>query len=216
MGSIEYGSVTEVAPALSVLNSMVDTMGNLFQTLVDLDATPAEAADLASRGLDWLVREAIVSAERTNCVLGAPLGNPPGQSWAKAVADPDWEPTDGLNIAIGRTVFYGGQGGARYATCPRCAARVWFYTESWKPIAGPDDPFFAAIDVWYETGEANVTCPSCEQASDLVSWQWADDYFAFGYLGFEFWNWPEFAARFVEDLAQVLDGHRLIRVWGKL
>ena len=38
-------------------------MGNLFQTLVDLDATPAEAAVLASRALDWLVREAIVSAE---------------------------------------------------------------------------------------------------------------------------------------------------------
>jgi len=195
---------------------MVDAMGALFQTLVDLDATPAEAAELANRALDWLVREAIVSTERTNCVLGAPLGNPPGRGWAKAVADPDWEPTDGLKIETGRTVFHGGQGGAQYATCPRCAAWVWFYTESWKRIVGADDVFYAAIDVWYETGEANVTCQSCMQASDLRSWRWADDYFAFGYLGFEFWNWPEFAAGFVDDLAQVLDGHRMIRVWGKL
>lgn len=195
---------------------MVGVMGDLFQTLVDLDATPAEAADLAGRALDWLVREAIVSAERTKCVLGPPLGNPPGHSWAKAVADPDWEPTDGLNIEIGRTVFYGGQGGAQYATCPRCAGRVSFYTESWEQIAGVDDAFYAAIDVWFESGEASVTCQGCGQASDLRAWQWADDYFAFGYLDFEFWNWPEFAPGFIADLAQVLDGHRMVRVWGKL
>jgi hypothetical protein len=53
---------------------MVDAIGDLFQTLVDLDSTPAEAAGLTSRALDWLVREAIVNAERTDCVLGAPLG----------------------------------------------------------------------------------------------------------------------------------------------
>lgn len=191
-------------------------MGDLFQTLVDLDATPAEAAELASRALDWLVREAIVSAERTDCVLGAPSGNPPGHGWAKAVADADWEPTDGLRIDIGRTVFHGGQGGAQYATCSHCAGRTWFHTESWEPIEGADEAFFDAIDVWYETGEAAVTCPSCHRASDLASWRWADDYFAFGYLGFEFWNWPEFSPGFVAELARVLGGHRVRRVWGKL
>ncbi|WP_051450511.1 hypothetical protein [Actinospica robiniae] len=74
----------------------------------------------------------------------------------------------------------------------------------------------AAIDLWYETGEASVACQSCGQNSDLRAWRWADDYFAFGYLGFEFWDWPDLAAGFVDDLAQVLDGHRMIRVRGKL
>ncbi len=32
-------------------------MGNYFQTVVDLDATPADARTLADSGLDWLVRE---------------------------------------------------------------------------------------------------------------------------------------------------------------
>ncbi len=59
-------------------------------------------------------------------------------------------------------------------------------------IPGSDKAFFAAIDVWYETGEASVTCHGGGQASDLRSWRWAEDYFAFGYLGFEFWNRPEF------------------------
>ena len=195
---------------------MVDAMGDHFQTLVDVDATPAEAAELASRALDWLVREAIVCAERTECVLSAPLGNPPGRGWAKAVADPGWEPRDGLKIETGRTVFHGGQGGAQYATCSQCAGRTWFYTESWETIDGADGAFFDAIKVWHETGEATVTCPSCNRVSDLTSWRWADDYFAFGYLGFEFWNWPEFTPRFVNEFAQVLDGHRVSRVWGKL
>ncbi|CAM5690697.1 hypothetical protein STENM223S_02905 [Streptomyces tendae] len=53
-------------------------MGDHFQTIVDLDAGPDEAATYAERGLAWLISEGIVSAERTDCVLGAPLGHPPG------------------------------------------------------------------------------------------------------------------------------------------
>ena len=37
-------------------------MGNYFQTVVDLDATHADAHTLAGSGLDWLVREGIVRA----------------------------------------------------------------------------------------------------------------------------------------------------------
>lgn len=73
-------------------------MGNHFQTIVDLHATPADATALAARGLDWLVAEGIVRAERTDCVLGAPLGHPPGPLWAKAVEQVDWEPSDGLKV----------------------------------------------------------------------------------------------------------------------
>ncbi|WP_189893463.1 hypothetical protein [Streptomyces xantholiticus] len=191
-------------------------MGDHFQTIVDLDATPAEASALAVRALDWLVREGIVLAKRTDCVLGARLGNPPGEHWAKAVSEPDWEPTDGLKIETGRAVFHGGQGDAQYATCPRCASRTYFYTETWDSIEGASEAFDGAFNAWRKTGEATVTCQHCGSASDLRAWTWADDYFAFAYLGFEFWNWPEFAPQFLADFAQVLDGHRVVRVWGKL
>ncbi|MEU4093665.1 hypothetical protein [Streptomyces sp. NPDC026673] len=190
-------------------------MGDHFQTIVDLDATPTEASTLAGHGLDWLVREGFVRADRTDCVLGARSGNPPGGHWAKAVTHPDWEPTDGLKIVTGRTVFHGGQGEVRYATCPHCACRVDFLTEDWDPIEGADEPFYAAFTTWRTTGQATVACPHCGTAPDLRAWTWDDDYFAFGCLGFEFWNWPEFDPRFLTDLARVLDGHRLVRVWGK-
>lgn len=191
-------------------------MGDHFQTLVDLDATSADAAGLAVRALGWLVDEGIVSSERTDCVLGACEGHPPGEQWAKAVIEPERAPSDGLKISTGRTVFWGGQGDAQYATCPRCARQTWFYTESWDRIEGARDAFDTAMSLWHETGEAAVTCQHCGHASDLALWRWADDYFAFGHLGFEFWNWPEFEPRFLADLARILGGHEVVRVWGKL
>ncbi len=55
-------------------------MGDRFQTIVDLDAGPADAEALAHRVVEWLVAEGVVLADRTNCVLGQPLGHPPGLS----------------------------------------------------------------------------------------------------------------------------------------
>ncbi|GAA0926671.1 hypothetical protein GCM10009549_48420 [Streptomyces thermoalcalitolerans] len=155
-------------------------------------------------------------AERTDCVLGAPVGNPPGEHWAKAVAEPDWEPMGGLDVETGRTVFHGGQGDAQCAVCPRCDERACSHTETWEKTEGADKAFFDAIHAWNATGEAAVTCPRCASASGLRAWKRADGCFAFACLGFEFWNWPEFASRFLDDFAHVLDGHRVVHIWGKL
>jgi hypothetical protein len=76
--------------------------------------------------------------------------------------------------------------------------------------------FGEAINAWHKTGDATVACQHCGLASDLRACTWADDYFAFAYLGFEFWNWPEFRPQCLADLARILDDHRLVRVWGKL
>lgn len=191
-------------------------MGNHFQTLVDLDATQADASSVAARGLEWLVGEGIVRAERTGCVLGAPLGHPPGPLWAKAVGHEDWEPSDGLNIETGRTVFQGGQGDAMFAVCPHCAERVDLYTDEWDLIESAWAPFGKAMDVWHDTGRADVTCPRCRRAGDLTTWTWDHDYYAFGYLGFEFWDWPEFSPAFLTRFTHALGGRRTVLVAGKL
>lgn len=192
-------------------------MGSTYQTLVDLDATPAEAPALAAHALDRLVGRGIVRAERTDCVFGAPLGHPPGPRWGSAVTYEEWEPSDGLKIEVGRTVFHGGQGDAEYAVCPHCAARTRFYTEAWEYIEdGAWGPFDAAMSAWHATGAATVMCAHCGHPGELAAWSWADDYYAFAYLGFEFWNWPEFDPRFLDAFAEALGGHRVVRVWGKL
>ncbi|CAL9323853.1 MULTISPECIES: hypothetical protein [Streptomyces] len=191
-------------------------MGNYFQTVVDLDATPADARTLADSGLDWLVREGIVRAELTDCVLGAPSGHPPGPSWAKAVDQEDWEPSGGLTIETGRTVFHCGQGDPRFAVCPHCAGRADFCTDRLEEIEGAWEPFGEAINAWSDTGSAAVTCPRCRRTGDLTAWTWSDDYFALGYLGFEFWDWPDFSPGFLEGLSRALGGHRTVLMAGKL
>ncbi|MGP3979421.1 hypothetical protein ACTWQF_36520 [Streptomyces sp. 8N114] len=91
-----------------------------------------------------------------------------------------------------------------------------FYTDEWEEIEDVWEPFGEAIQRWYETGLATATCQHCGQAGDLTRWTWEDDYYAFGYLGFEFWDWPEFSPRFLERFAHALGGHRTVLVWGKL
>lgn len=191
-------------------------MGNHFQTVVDLDATHADAPALAASGLDWLVREGTVRAELTDCVLGAPLGHPPGPAWTEAVGQEDWEPDGGLTIKTGRTVFDSGQGDAMFAACPHCAGRVDLYTDEWEEIEGAWAPFGEAVEAWYDTGHAAVDCPRCRRPGDLTTWTWADDYYAFGHLGFEFWDWPEFSPSFLEEFSRALGGHRTVLVGGKL
>ncbi|MFF9211620.1 MULTISPECIES: hypothetical protein [unclassified Streptomyces] len=206
-------------------------MGDYFQTIVDLDASPQDAPALAQRVVDWLVTEGIVLAERTDCVFGPPTGHPPGPNWHRAVAedDADWEPYDGLAVYTGRTVFHGGQGGPEAVTCPRCGVTTPLLTEDYDhlpdeegeeaPAAAGDDAwarFAAAINPWHETGEADVVCPACTTAVPLPAWTWADDYFAFAHLGFEFWNWPRFTDAFHSRVTDLLGGHRTVRVGGKL
>lgn len=64
----------------------LDTVGDFFQKLGDLEATADEAPGLAAAVSDWLVAEDIVSGELTDCVLGG-LGRRPGVCHGKALRD---------------------------------------------------------------------------------------------------------------------------------
>jgi hypothetical protein len=190
-------------------------MGNSYHVLVDLDATPADASTWADRALDWLVRERIVAAERTDCGIGARNGYPPDENWAKAVdeLDDDWSP-GGLNIIVDRRQF-GWHGDAWGATCPLCSRQTDFYTEDLADIDGAIEPFDAALEMWRHTGAATVRCRHCDRVSDLAAWTWGGAV-ALGCLGFEFWGWPDFTAPFIAEFSRALDGHRLAQVWGKV
>ncbi|KAB8165332.1 hypothetical protein FH609_017380 [Streptomyces sp. 3MP-14] len=185
-------------------------MGDYFQTVVDLDATESGARAVADAGLAWLVGEGIVAAELTDCVLGAPLGHAPGPRWGEAVVEDGWKPSDGLKVIAGRTVFNAGQGEPWWAMCPHCAVPVDLSADTaWEP-------FRDAIETWDDTGRAAVACSGCGRTGDLTAWAWSDNYFAFAWVGFEFWNWPEFRPDFLERFARALEGHRTVLVGGKL
>lgn len=184
-------------------------MGDYYQTIVDAEA--ADEADLlAERVRDWLVAAGIVRADLTDCVLGGDgNGYAPAGNWRQAVVRPDDDRllklrTNGLKIVVGRTVFYTHYGPAT-TTCPRCRA-----SESLER----GSQIVRAIGGWYETGEAFVPCAACGVQIRLVDWQ-IEPSWGFGYLGFEFWNWPPLSEAFVARIGDLF-GHRTLLVRGKL
>lgn len=206
--------------SLSVRARIVARVGDSFRTVVDLDAAPAEAEGPAGRTLGWLVREGVVAAERTDCALGAawdypPVrqwvkGHPPAQHWAKAVLAPEGRPAHGLDIRVGRTISWGGEGSVTCATCPVCGAQTDVCAHASALKRNAWGVFAEAIDLWRRTGAAAVGCAACGREVDLPGWHWSDDGLAFGYLGLTFWNWPPLDPRFVADLARALGGHRVV------
>ncbi|MBA0053014.1 hypothetical protein E0L36_19690 [Streptomyces sp. AJS327] len=194
-------------------------MGDWFQTIVDTEATPEEAPGLAANVVDWLVADGVILAERTDCVLGADAGHAPGTRYGDAVQQPDPELvnlwSNGLHATVGRTVFDAGQGEPSAVTCPHCAVEIRLVDEYWSPVEESWHRFAPAVGSWAEGDDEPVACPSCDRAAPVHTWHWAD-YFAFGSLGFTFWNWPDLRPEFVADVARRLGGHRTVLLEGKL
>jgi hypothetical protein len=195
-------------------------MGDWFQTIVDTEATSGEAQRLAAHVLDWLVADGFVAAERTDCVLGADAGHAPGARCGEAVEEPDPELfgvwSNGLHVTVGRTVFDAGQGEPTAVTCPHCATEIPLVDECWSLVEESWDRFRGAVGSWAEGHDEPVACPSCDRTAPVHTWLWADDHFAFGHLGFTFWNWPALRPGFVGDFSHRLGGHRTVLLEGKL
>jgi hypothetical protein len=180
-------------------------VGDYFQVIADVDAGGDEAPRLAAGLLTWLVAAGIVGAERTDCVLGAPLGNPPGPRYESAVTAPDerlrtrW--TNGVEVFAGATVVDAGQGADDDPRCPHCETG----DPQWDAVQ-------AAIAPWPAGRPGDVTCVGCGRTTPVGDWvPWA-----FARVGVRFWNWPPLRAEFVHETARRLGGHRVRVVDGKL
>lgn len=186
-------------------------MGDCFQKLGDLEAAAGEAEALAARVLEWLVAEEIVSGELTDSALGG-LARRPGRYRAKALRDADeadgwWTSAvrgavNGLQVDVGRQVYYGGGGGVSDATCPKCDG------------VEPFQHFSDAFNDWCESGVADHACPLCSRRSLTNDWilepQWG-----VGHLQLTFWNWPQLSAQFRQDISAQLGGHRMVYLYDK-
>lgn len=181
-------------------------MGDSFHTIVDPEATEADAPELAGRVLNWLISEQIIIPERTDCVLGGD-GYAPGPAYAKATGSP--YPyllqlrTNGLKVTSTRTVFDNGGLGFKIV-CSSCGGRF-------EP---PHGPWGDAVSEWYDrSGTGLLACPGCRAVQPITEWR-HDPAFGFGNLGFTFWNWPPLLDSFVSAVGERL-GHRVFVVHGK-
>ena len=106
----------------------------------------------------------------------------------------------GLNIVVGRTVFY--SHGLDTVSCPVCRT------------AGNERAAISMIDEWYQGEPCELACESCGEVRPVTEWNF-DPPWGFGYLGFTFWNWTILKKTFVDEVRQRL-GHRIVFVADKM
>lgn len=182
-------------------------MSDGYQSIVDIEASEDEAPPLALAVLKWLQSEGIVSLESSDCVLGEGYGYAPGPKYQKAVGKLDpmllQLQINGLKVIPKRTVF--DAGGAGFSLeCPTCST-------AFDEVAGWGD----SVGEWFEqSGTALLQCPKCHASNPVLKWK-HDPKYAFGNLGFEFWNWLPFTDTFIEQVRSRL-GHRIVIVNGCL
>jgi hypothetical protein len=184
-------------------------MSDCFHKLCDLEASADEAPGLAADVLAWLVADDIISAELTDCVLGG-LGHRPGGRAGETLENPAdadgiWTElqTNGLQIELGRQVFYGGQSGVSDATCPRCGTV--------EPFAD----FGTALSDWCATGIADHACRACSGRSLINDWK-LEPQWGVGHLQLTLWNWPPLSRQFRHDVSVRMNHHRLLYLYDKL
>lgn len=186
-------------------------MGDTFQTIVDRDASPQDAARLAAAVVEWLVAEGIVLAEaEPGWALGDRPAHPPGPNWQAAVTAARRGAPEGVAVYTEHHIFYSNFNDRRTVTCPRCGTCGDTDEEPWSSRLS------TAAGEWHETGTADVECPACAETVPLPAWDWTDDHLAFVHLGFQFWNWPALSEEFRARVAGLLAGHRTAFLPGKV
>jgi DNA-directed RNA polymerase subunit RPC12/RpoP len=189
-------------------------VGDWFQVIADVDATADEAEALGAATLAWLVDTGVVLGEATDCVL-ANVGYPPGPRYATAVTEVDPRlltlRTNGVEVITGRTVFY--SMGADHVTCPHCR-HVIVLADDRADSIDPWRELSAIIEAWRDGDTGDYRCPTCRRVVGLNDWTWSPPW-AFGYVGFKFWNWPQLTPNFLADVSTRL-GHRTVHPHGKM
>lgn len=179
-------------------------MGSYYETIVDRDAaSTGEAQQLAHTVIAWLVAQAVIAAEATDCVLGESLGHRPGRRYMTALEDAASGRflellTNGLEVGTQRSVVLNNQGQFAGLVCPACAGTVP------QGRACSD-----ALNDWHGGGAGDLSCSHCAHRESVAHWEHIEP-MGFGTLTFTFWNWPALSASFVKALSQQ-PGHRTIQ-----
>lgn len=194
-------------------------VGDYFAIIADVEATEAEAPELAASVVGWLTREGIIEAEPADCVLGAESGYPPGPRYTAAVTEPAELllrlQTNGVEVCTSRTVFSADQGEMGPVACPHCGQTVELEDPATGQITPQGESFNDALTAWMEGGPGGVRCPRCGQVAGLNDWRWAGEPIVVGFLDFTFWNWPPLSESFIAQMASHLR-HPVVVIQGKL
>jgi hypothetical protein len=167
--------------------------------VVVLDISPSEADILAEQVKEWLIAQEIILPR-----IASQRSLRDGEIWMRGWAA-KWDDDltfqsrsslCGLEIVKERRVFDAGGHGLDALICPSCSARQ-----------NPDNLAWSdAVGEWYfgKDGSA-LRCPICHASHPVVEWEFSVPW-AFGNLGFGFWNWT--IKQELADKIASITGHR--------
>lgn len=176
---------------------MSDSFITVVPELVSLD----KAKVLGKLVLDNLVKNRIVEKIKTDCILGG-TGHAPSTGYQLALAEKHerklFPAINGLEVITERSIFENGGNGLDALVCPLC------------DVNNIKTNWHEAIGEWYNnTGNGLHYCSNCKSKVPIVSYHFVPTW-AFGALGFKFWNWPTLNEEFVNDIGLITQ--RAIRV----
>ncbi len=185
-------------------------MADYFQTIVDTQAAPDQADHLAKHVVAWLAEKGVVKPSPSeeggydrgpNAVeIALPCAPRPGHESIPPVHTH-------LQVLIGRMTHPDDLSEAREPRpgCPACG----------KTFDDVDGEWQAATQDWISgDDDAPLRCGACGKESPVAAWTYHNRY-AYGHLGFRFWNWPPLKPAFLDDIRREL-GHSIALVEGKL
>jgi len=165
-------------------------MSDSSNTIVDIEATPQDAARLADVIRSRLVSEGIVEPEMSDSALGSEGAHRPGPNYRIAIESAVGDPgflglmTNGLEIRSGRQIFTAFANGLELR-CDACGSTLDLIENS-DSAASTLSEWLDACDAWSKGGDqVSFACPKCGQRALLAEWRgpWP---WGFGNLGLTF------------------------------
>lgn len=195
-------------------------MGTTYETLIDHDATPADAAAIGDAVVNLLVSEGILlGTPNSECVLHG-VGYPPGPRIPEIYSLGEQEgafwralSVNGVKVHAERYVNFFAFPVFEHAICPTCMTKF------------PDDP--SVMDQLYDCVSnfindnrlGELCCPKCSASTPGDLWVTKPDV-GLAYLGIEFWNWPPLSlpawTLSIPKLITKHLGRTMSNGWGKL
>ena len=184
-------------------------MSEHFQTIVDVEATDAEAGSLAQRVCERLLAECIIAKDGSiqsirsgdRALAGVYLPGPRAAETSARAFRGELDPEDAeFQPQVGRCMFFHGEDGSdSEAHCPDCAGAC--------DVVEALDAAFA----WQKAeSDTTVLCPMCGKRHEVLGLHF-EPAWGFGFLAFTFKFWSPFEHEFVDQVAAWL-GHRVVLV----
>lgn len=188
-------------------------MSDSFISIVPVEIELDRPEEKARQVIRWLIAKEIIAAQPTECVLGSPVGYPPGQRFGDALKEGEDDGylkervINGVEVSTGRRIFHSGSNGLEEVICPGCQANV--IESDWGDC----------LEAWVNGGSALMQCPGCGGENGLNMYNFNIEkkfIWTLSNLGITFWNWPpQFRRSFIAGLEEVL-GSPVRVVYGRL